>query len=1213
MVSARHATSRDLAAVEALCELESHILEKHWGPHSLGRLMERSALSCCTMDDSGALVGFATFHHFPALGDLPAASYLDDVAAMCQCDDLDDWEASKTISLTFFHSEHMHEEEGLREVLKMALNYFPDVERVLLLLPANVPLFKPLLGNFEPIPARSNTDADAMNVQVFHTTRVDNMGEMAVRIAIVEDHDDLTPIFKAQTPDADEYGEFFLAQMIQAQDSNNKALVAEVNGRAVGLLSLTADVELSALQDTFELEPYDWLVQGYAEEAVRVHDTHVARVARLRAQHADELAKVKAEARAQVEQLFAQEWQEYLDSQEQENADANLTEEQKAEEEAKRKALEEEELAKQVAQAEADAELEVGEFEEETEPAVDMASLEVNAVCLTLFCLDPAFDSQVHRVLQAALDKFPDKEYCIMTVAHTAAHSSIMRLMQPIRQQRGKTFSHALYLCHRASLITPRIVSRASPGDAGDVAEFLEGEPEAHSYAAALADPATAQHVMILKVLGQIAGVARATGCAEPEVFAKYYQLETFMQPAHYSRDEHIQVDGLVVNPIFYRAVPEMLRQIQLLTGACCTYCTLGVGTHVADALHCLTVVPVRRQEPSAPPADINPATTALVPNYSRPEGPPVLLHTNWRLLCQPKKDVDARVVVVGASDTAMGLLDSLLAVPYLSLHRVALISPGGLPTQAPKYRHDKLSFSEAEMLRHYPRGRCEIIGGSLEALDRQRQMVLVREDPDNQGQEGGLLELYYDYLVVAPGLIDTTRDKLLGLNAPVEGLFSARNLHEEQALDAWVKAQAPAAHTCVYGTDVDVLIAVQRLLTLGVGAECITVLCPAAEFQPLPDAKACKLALMALHNEGVKTKTNCKLASVEARHHKLRAVVLEDGSSVACATLVTLGELGVDSQLFKALNDESLVFDGRLVVDASFKTNDPAVFAGGDLVKFARRIQDKRKLDLYNLRELGDKLAEALLVELDPDAAAQGRAHALKVPSLVMPLGTAGLLPGGLRYCLMHASPALYPKGTRAGNALRDLTTETLSPLSYTRIEIDTYGRVSELCCVSEREIPDAWTLAGLIGIPVTYLNDVVSRTDLGLVVDLLDFLRQDWSRALLHDRFQHLRRQVERAAQTSEHMAALVSTLWAKVNAEDASTAQIGMSDTALAGDARFLVQDALNCFLEVNSDHLQGYLTAQRAEEMQVNNVWAHTAEKVGLVIGDVPLMDNSMSKC
>ena len=33
------------------------------------------------------------------------------------------------------------------------------------------------------------------------------------------------------------------------------------------------------------------------------------------------------------------------------------------------------------------------------------------------------------------------------------------------------------------------------------------------------------------------------------------------------------------------------------------------------------------------------------------------------------------------------------------------------------------------------------------------------------------------------------------------------------------------------------------------------------------------------------------------------------------------------------------------------------------------------------------------------------------------------------------------------------------------------------------------------------------------------------------MHDRFQELRRQLERSAQTSEHMAALVQALWSKV----------------------------------------------------------------------------------
>ena len=60
---------------------------------------------------------------------------------------------------------------------------------------------------------------------------------------------------------------------------------------------------------------------------------------------------------------------------------------------------------------------------------------------------------------------------------------------------------------------------------------------------------------------------------------------------------------------------------------------------------------------------------------------------------------------------------------------------------------------------------------------------------------------------------------------------------------------------------------------------------------------------------------------------------------------------------------------------------------------------------------------------------------------------------------------------------------------------------------------------------------------------------------------------------------------------------------------GDTQLLVQDGLNNFLEQNSNHLQVYLTAARADEMQTNNIWAQTAEKVGTIIGDVPLMDDT----
>lgn len=90
----------------------------------------------------------------------------------------------------------------------------------------------------------------------------------------------------------------------------------------------------------------------------------------------------------------------------------------------------------------------------------------------------------------------------------------------------------------------------------------------------------------------------------------------------------------------------------------------------------------------------------------------------------------------------------------------------------------------------------------------------------------------------------------------------------------------------------------------------------------------------------------------------------------------------------------------------------DTNAVAGGDLIKFARRTQDKRILGDFNQREIGQRLGEALLVDLDPNADAMGRAAFTKVPPLIQPLGKAGSLPGGLNYLNVKASPAAFPTG---------------------------------------------------------------------------------------------------------------------------------------------------------------------------------------------------------
>jgi hypothetical protein len=247
----------------------------------------------------------------------------------------------------------------------------------------------------------------------------------------------------------------------------------------------------------------------------------------------------------------------------------------------------------------------------------------------------------------------------------------------------------------------------------------------------------------------------------------------------------------------------------------------------------------------------------------------------------------------------------------------------------------------------------------------------------------------------------------------------------------------------------------------------------------------------------------------------------------------------------------------------------------------------------------------------VDPTADAVGRAAFIKLPPLLDPLGRAGSLPGGLNFCFVRASPAAYPKGGGDFAPSRELVTQTNDgPISYSRLEIDKYGRVSSILFLTSDPLPDAWRFKMLILLPVTYLNDIIGRTDSMSIKCIRAFLLDDWAHALYHDRFHILREQLENAVQTSEHMSAVVSQLWSKVKAGDVFTSDVTSVDTNLAKDARLLVQDGLNMFLEANADLLPGYITSHRASDMQTNNVWGHTAQKVGLAVGDVPSMDDNI---
>ena len=91
-----------------------------------------------------------------------------------------------------------------------------------------------------------------------------------IRMGNEYDYDDLENIFKDQTPPetTNQFEDFFIAKLIANQDDDNKVLVGQVNDKAIGMLSISTDINVNFLIKNFELETYDNLLKPDFMEAV---------------------------------------------------------------------------------------------------------------------------------------------------------------------------------------------------------------------------------------------------------------------------------------------------------------------------------------------------------------------------------------------------------------------------------------------------------------------------------------------------------------------------------------------------------------------------------------------------------------------------------------------------------------------------------------------------------------------------------------------------------------------------------------------------------------------------------------------------------------------------------------------------------------------------------------------------------------------------------
>lgn len=1347
--------------------------------------------------------------------------------------------------------------EVVSEILRTTFSTMTDIQNLLVFIPGgihddDVALLRPFEAHFnkmEPMGEGftygcwASANPVRMPPSVLMCRRADVITPLFIRMAKVEDHDNLVEIFDAQSEVVREvYGEYFIAELIESQNDENKALVAEVDGRAVGLMCLTSDVDVNVLAQCFELDPYDNLLKPHYMGRVRDHaqailngsssaslasmgDFMQVALASVNMEEvlssipADEQGRISALQLLQAMQLheFTDEvgealpdfgqgvmvllWQmnflepmleggSLIDPKQvtdcvqlflqldihrrRELAAAILKAWEEVEErlnialEAVRiAALELKEGAESSAKDSAPAPPEASAAPvaveavmflktlcDENEGPFDMSflaqlvmaihwwsnedisnpssitpedgfkgSLESihnseeglfvghpqsptwlssmpqhakDVFCVNICCLDQAYQMQACDFLLPAFSLYPEKDYCVITQPHTAPNTPLLNAFTIVPPQPQNTFSHVLYLIHRAALLGPPKVRYFAQPDLEHVPPLIANfDDEAQK-----SIQAHISNFLMQEVRNKDAGVFKTLHSFVAEFDEQIVGLVLLQMPApeivdtlrccyhlddyliveqHEGRQNkgHGQLVHWVLNPLFAKYTRRLHQGAMRLSGTTVLFMETELQSTVSPIFReFLQVAP--RRPPQLKKASRKPpkvATFAKVEKEVKTEDDikederQKLLRDNTqtkalsivskKYLSETKIPVNARIVVVGASDCSLSFLESLLSIPHLVFNSLTLLAPGGL-----EYHHahhlpliaGSAAYSHHELRRIMLELRVRILDSRMVQVDRAQRCCILHD--------GSMLP--YDYLIVSAGLQD---DALHGLKVRSWGVEhvtdgyrrvnGAMSVADSSIRDLLVEGGTlvksliwnPLSYAVVYGRSLHAYCVVQGLLMRKVPPTKIILVLPPrlkdASHQLPVDAfqegdEVERKIHGILERMDMKVYDGYKLISIQQdNRERLKALVLEDhtgglsGSGdapkagqmedhgmaasgiplrlLACRIIITADSVNVDPDIFNSVHGNGLVYDGRLIVDHNFKTTDDGIFGAGSLCEFSRRFQRKNQQrylrhDGFNGREVGAKLAQALLRVLDPVngeiAAAGGPAarpaageQAPKgtmaelmegldeesspelLPEFHMPIAKGGLLPGNLHYYRIHScrkAELQIDMVERTSDQI--IVTDTLDTMNgrghFCRLTVDNFGKVDSITYLGGEEL-QVESLWSLVGLSETFLNHLWNRWRDGDIPDIVEFLTDEWATALYHDRFMDFCHQIKLEMLSQDDVRQMINSSLENVNTKDGvSRKMLESIREKLPKESVKLMQDHLLEYLRENTNHLKTY---------------------------------------
>ncbi|XP_061669153.1 cilia- and flagella-associated protein 61 isoform X2 [Syngnathoides biaculeatus] len=793
-VTVRRSECADAEAIEGLITPEVRQL---FGPVNVLRLLEKANLAVSLANEDGDVVAQASFFDHPAAALVDPPHWESFLRKHFKADALTPW---NTLFLHLFVSQTCFSASSFQHIISAVFNTTAELDYVCLLCSTPFCLEAALDELLEPL-QRLTEEEEAAELNLLLCNRQRLCPRLFVRPARVEDHDDVMHIVAQHTKILSVMRRpYFLSELIEAQDEHHHAAVCECDGVITGFISVTAEVDVRQLQEHFNLTQFGGLRKTRPDDG---NDTDP---------HADSADEPPEEPPQEPPQ-------EPLEEQDQEEE-------------------EEEELQ------EGDKEVLSATFEE--------TSAEPNTFCIQFFFSEKNYEIRSLDLIPYIFQLFPDLDFCIITVPTLSPDFPLLQNFLRVPPRPSSLLPSDLYVLHCDALrrikVRPAVESDRD-AVAGLMADIrLEGDAVLQDLDLIFNTQSDGAECPLQAFLADVDGAIVGTLIISDEKDMEYirarFNIENFIYFSHHGAHEHAQLRHFVLRHRFQHFSRHFFKETLRLARKSNLYhrvYPLDSGQesscvhHLDFVLDC--AVPVRpRRQIIYPLRELG--ANAPARSITDEQAPFALNLISRKLTMEPKLTVNARIVLVGASDTGLSFLEVLCFCPHLRFNNLTLISTHGFPADCSLTGAEFLSTSHAYSSRdmaQLPLRSCVTeVAAKMVAIQRKSKHVVVSSGA----------KIPYDYLVLCTGLQyqvpcpkEVTQDQLKTndqhevpsfppryTGTVPSNFFTLNDPHDCNAARSWLLKNFVRRkdNVIVYGNGLDVFTTVEMLLRIGVRGSCI-------------------------------------------------------------------------------------------------------------------------------------------------------------------------------------------------------------------------------------------------------------------------------------------------------------------------------------------------------------------------------------------------------